>query len=50
MITFVGENGVGDMCIDVQDEKMLVYDKYVKWFIHCQLVEQGAMIVNFKIP
>lgn len=40
MITFVGENGVGDMCIDVQDKKFLVFDKYVKWFIHCESVEQ----------
>lgn len=39
MITFVGENGVGDMCIDVQGEKVLVYDKYVKWFIHYKSVD-----------
>lgn len=38
-MTFVGDNGVEDMCIDVKDENMLVCDKYVKWFIHCQLVE-----------
>ncbi|SCY52640.1 hypothetical protein SAMN02787081_02866 [Lysinibacillus fusiformis] len=41
MITFVDENGVEDMCLDVQDEKMLVNDRYVKWFIHCQSFEQG---------
>lgn len=39
MIKFVGENGVEDMCIDVQDGKMLTYDKNVKWFIHCNSVE-----------
>lgn len=40
MIKFVGENGVEGMCINVQDEKMLVYDKNVKWFIHCKSVER----------
>lgn len=40
MITFVGENGVGDMCKDVQNEKLLVFDIYVKWFIHSELIEQ----------
>lgn len=37
---FVVENGVEDMCLNVQDEKVVVYDKYVKWFIHYKSVER----------
>ncbi len=40
MITFVGENGVGDMCRDNQDEKLISFDRYVKWFIHCKSVNR----------
>lgn len=38
-MTFVGDNGVEGMCVDVQDEKLIAYDKYVKWFIHYKSVD-----------
>lgn len=40
MITFVGENEIKDIRIGVQDEKLIAYDKYVKWFIHYKSVDR----------
>lgn len=40
MITFVGGNKIKDIRIDVQDEKFIACDKYVKWFIHYKLVDR----------
>lgn len=39
MIKIDSKNGVEGMYINAQDKKMLVYDKYVKWFIHCKTVD-----------